>query len=157
MEHLLEPYEYIGETVNVVPEKDDDFLCEFTGKVVGVRGGFLQVRDQEDKVFEVEIKQVTVTKAVPVVRKQPVCPHCGEVGGIAEIDRVAVLVPVQTVTADGTLDFTGESEVDWEFQSPRNNPPKFQCRDCGEECTGEQLIAATWGNKEKKPDEAQQG
>jgi predicted molibdopterin-dependent oxidoreductase YjgC len=73
---------------------------------------------------------------------ETVCPYCGAADTLAEIDRVAVLVPMETVTADGQIEFTGESEVDWECQYPRDNPPEFQCRACGRECSSEAVVEA---------------
>jgi len=63
---MEDPQEYVGETVNVLPTWDDTFF-EFTGKVIGVRRGCLQVRDQDDAVFEVEVGQVTKVTEAPKV------------------------------------------------------------------------------------------
>lgn len=60
METLKDPSDYVGERVIVTPNDCDAFLNEFEGIVIGVRNGFLQVRDQDDDVFEVEISQVSV-------------------------------------------------------------------------------------------------
>ncbi len=59
MEYLIDPYEYVDEIVRVEPHTDDEFLHEFIGIVVGVRNGFLQVRDQDGDVWEVEVSQVS--------------------------------------------------------------------------------------------------
>jgi RNase P/RNase MRP subunit p29 len=63
---MEDPQEYVGETVNVLPTWDDTFF-EFTGKVIGVRRGCLQVRDQDDAVHEVEVGQVTKVTEAPKV------------------------------------------------------------------------------------------
>jgi hypothetical protein len=208
MEHLNDPQEYVGETVNVTPQENDDF-GEFTGKVTGVRHGFLQVRDQDDAVHEVAVGQVTVVPEVPersvppsetelmgaqtaMLRQdgksweeiallyaamlveereeqarainqknraeellrakqategrtmKPVCPNCGEVDSMDEIDRVAVLQKVTSVTAEGKIELVDETgEVDWECQYPRDNPPEFECGECGEKCSEDALVKAT--------------
>lgn len=48
---------YTGLEGTAVPEEDDDFQ-EFWGHCVGIRNGLLQMRDQEDNVFEVYPWQV---------------------------------------------------------------------------------------------------
>lgn len=84
-------------------------------------------------------KQVTEGQAM-----KPVCPHCGEVDSMDEIDRVAVLQKVKSVTAEGKIELVDETgEVDWECQCPRDNPPEFECGECGEKCSEDALIKAT--------------
>jgi len=135
--------EYVGKTVAVVPFWDNTFF-EFTGTVIGVRHGCLQVRDQDDAVYEVEVGQVTVVEAPSTGQAmEPVCPRCGAVNSMSEIDRVAVLQKVQSVTAEGKIELVTEAgNVDWECQYPRDNPPEFQCCECGEECSEDELIEA---------------
>lgn len=60
MNHLVEPEDYVGEFVEVEARPDDEFLNDFQGTVIGVRNGFLQVVDQDDDVWEVEVGQVSV-------------------------------------------------------------------------------------------------
>jgi len=60
MEHLEDLENYVGETMLVIPTDDDDFLNEFEGVVIGIRNGFLQVKDADDDVWEVAKSQVTV-------------------------------------------------------------------------------------------------
>ncbi len=57
--HLIDPEDFVDEQVVVTPNKDDEFLNEFVGTVIGVRHGFLQVRDQDNDVWEVEVSQVS--------------------------------------------------------------------------------------------------
>lgn len=59
MEYLIDPEQFVGMRGNVVPRNDDPFLHEFAGLCIGVRHGYLQVRDAEDDVFEVEVAQFT--------------------------------------------------------------------------------------------------
>lgn len=78
------------------------------------------------------------------MKLRPVCPYCGAADMLFEIDRVAVLQKVQSVTYVGEVELVNEpGEVDWECQYPRDNPPEFQCRECGRECSREQLLSAT--------------
>ena len=60
MDTLIDPEEFVGQDLNVTARADDDFLNDFTGHCIGVRNGFLQVRDQDDDVWEVEVSQVSV-------------------------------------------------------------------------------------------------
>lgn len=61
-----------------------------------------------------------------------------------EIDRVAVLQKVRAVTAEGKIKLVDETgEVDWECQCPRDNPPEFECGECGEKCSEDALVKAT--------------
>ena len=60
MDTLIDPEQFVGLDVTVTPRKDDPFLHEFSGPVIGVRNGFLQVRDADDDVWEVEVSQVAV-------------------------------------------------------------------------------------------------
>ena len=59
MTHLIDPEQFVGMCGNVVPRDDDPFLHEFDGLCTGVRHGFLQVRDMDDEVYEVEVSQFT--------------------------------------------------------------------------------------------------
>lgn len=58
-EHLIDAEEFVGESLNVERREGDDFLNDFSGVCVGVRNGFLQVKDSDDDVWEVEISQVS--------------------------------------------------------------------------------------------------
>lgn len=46
-----------------------DYPFEFEGLCIGVRHGFLQVRDMDDNVHELEIAQFTPNKQQPSVRR----------------------------------------------------------------------------------------
>lgn len=59
MEHIIDPETYVGLKGLVVPKNDDPFFYEFYGTVIGVRKGFLQVRDMDNDVFAVEVSQFT--------------------------------------------------------------------------------------------------
>ena len=59
MEHIVDPETFVGLRGEVMPCEGDPFLHEFNGICIGVRAGFLQVRDAEDNVYEIETKQFT--------------------------------------------------------------------------------------------------
>lgn len=62
MECLEDPENYVGLTVNVTPDNDDDFMHEFQGVVIGTIRGLLKVVDQDDDVWCVTTNQVVVVK-----------------------------------------------------------------------------------------------
>ncbi len=59
MEHMIDPEQFVGLRGTVTPLENDDFFHEFDGLCIGVRHGFLQMRDQDDEVYEVEVRQFT--------------------------------------------------------------------------------------------------
>jgi hypothetical protein len=67
------------------------------------------------------------------------CPKCGAEGCMAEIDVVPGLAKIQGVYGDGTIEWQGETKVDWDNQRPASDPPRFVCLACGEESTREGL------------------
>ena len=68
-----------------------------------------------------------------------VCPKCGEPDQVAELDLIPGTALVRGVKADGSLEWSGETEVDWDGQRPASNPAKFVCRACNEKFTGKAL------------------
>jgi hypothetical protein len=48
----------VGDQVFVIATNEDLFYHDFQGVVVGERNGFIQVRDQDDDVWEVNPLQV---------------------------------------------------------------------------------------------------
>jgi len=64
MEQLVDTEQFVGMRGTVVPRDDDPFLHEFDGLCIGVRHGFLQVRDMDDEVYEVEVAQFTPNEAL---------------------------------------------------------------------------------------------
>ena len=59
MENLIDLEKFVNTTGTVHPLEDDDFTNEFEGTCIGIRHGLLQMRDMEDNVWEVELKQFT--------------------------------------------------------------------------------------------------
>ena len=49
----------VGDKVMVIPNKESAVTHEFVGKIVGFKGGpLIQVKDQDDDVFDCEIDEV---------------------------------------------------------------------------------------------------
>jgi hypothetical protein len=63
MQTLIDPENFVGLRGMATPDPDDDFLQEFEGLCIGTRNGFLQVRDADNDVFEIETSQFTPNKA----------------------------------------------------------------------------------------------
>ena len=51
----------VGAEVDAKP-KDNDFAHEFTGHVISHNKGYIQVRDQENNVFDCDPDQLTLTE-----------------------------------------------------------------------------------------------
>ena len=56
----MDPEIFVGEKIHVTANEDDDFH-DFVGTCIGVRNGFLQVKDQDDDVYEVEVSQISIS------------------------------------------------------------------------------------------------
>ena len=59
MDTLIDPETMVGRKGTVTPNDDDPFNHEFEGYCFRVRKGLLQVRDQDNDVWEVEVSQFT--------------------------------------------------------------------------------------------------
>ncbi len=57
------------------------------------------------------------------------CPRCGG-HDIAEIDILIGRAKVNGITDDGSLDWEGHTDIDWNSQLPKHIPPRFECGDC---------------------------
>lgn len=57
----------IGDRVDVNAEPDDLFLHNFTGTVIGFKDNFVQVKDQDDDVWDCEPDQLTLNSDTSVV------------------------------------------------------------------------------------------
>ena len=47
----------IGDTVFVTAD-GEEIMCDFEGTIVGFKKGYIQVRDQEDNVYDCEPSQI---------------------------------------------------------------------------------------------------
>jgi hypothetical protein len=62
------------------------------------------------------------------------CPICHE-GSLGEVDVIVGLAVVGTIEPDGTLAWAGETKINWDSQVPANDPPVFECLECGRSFT----------------------
>lgn len=85
--------DYVGEEVDVEPFSDDAFAHEFRGTVIGIRNGCLQVRDQDENVWEVLQRQVTLAQPrIPALDKGWMDGEI--VGGNMLTREITIRVPV---------------------------------------------------------------
>lgn len=54
----IQDYFMVGSEVNVTARPDDMFNHDFTGTVIGYKDEFVQVRDQDDDVWDCEPSQL---------------------------------------------------------------------------------------------------
>ena len=68
-----------------------------------------------------------------------VCPKCGTSDRMAQIDLIPGYALIGGVKEDGSLEWAGQTEVDWDMQRPASNPREFVCLACNEKFGGEAL------------------
>lgn len=68
-----------------------------------------------------------------------VCPMCGASDQIAEIDLIPGYALILGAKKDGSIEWGGETEVDWDGQRPASNPREFVCLACNEKFAGEAI------------------
>ena len=68
-----------------------------------------------------------------------VCPKCGEPDCIAQCDLIPGYAKILGVKKDGSIEWGGETEVDWDGQRPASNPREFVCLACNEKFGGEAI------------------
>lgn len=68
-----------------------------------------------------------------------VCPKCGTSDCMAQIDLIPGYARINGVREDGSLEWAGETKVDWDGQRPASNPREFICLACNEKFGGAAL------------------
>lgn len=68
-----------------------------------------------------------------------VCPKCGEADQMAELDLIPGTALILGVKKDGSIEWAGETEVDWDGQRPASNPREFVCLACNEKFEGKAI------------------
>ena len=61
--------------------------------------------------------------------KLAVCPICG--GSLGEIDVLIGLAIASHIDEAGKVEWAGDTEIEWDSQKPKHNPPRFECTGCG--------------------------
>jgi hypothetical protein len=84
-------------------------------------------------------KQSTRAKKSKDAVRSLVCPKCKTPDRIAQVDIIPGYARINGVKEDGTLEWAGETEVDWDGQRPASNPREFVCLACNEKFAGEAI------------------
>lgn len=50
---------------------------------------------------------------------------------IGQVDLVPGLAMIDSVDADGTINWSGSTEIDWNGQRSAHKKPRYQCEKCG--------------------------
>ena len=69
-------------------------------------------------------------KLVNETETVPQCPECNSTS-IGQVDIIFGVAAINAVGVDGTVEFEGETEVNWDSQRPAHNPVRWECMDCG--------------------------
>jgi len=69
--------------------------------------------------------------------KELKCPDCQS--AIARRDIINADALIFGVNEDGSIEWNGSSDIDWDSQRPASNPATYQCRGCGRFFKGEDL------------------
>jgi DNA-directed RNA polymerase subunit RPC12/RpoP len=77
-----------------------------------------------------------------------VCPDCGN-RAIAQMDLIPGLAEIAGVYEDGTIEWVGETDVDWNGQRPASNPAEYVCLACNEKFSFKQLKVEDVNEEEK--------
>ena len=84
------------------------------------------------KTRETDRSSATQTEHVSTAVRSLVCPRCGAPDWIAEIDIIPGYALILGVRDDGSIEWNGQTEVDWNEQGPASNPREFICLACDE-------------------------
>ena len=67
------------------------------------------------------------------------CPACDGDGRLAQIDLIPGYAVIAGLYEDGTIEWDGYTEVDWNMQRPEDNPPEYICMNCSSVFTAKEL------------------
>lgn len=85
---------------------------------------------------------MTKTKSKPQQIKTAVAPQCPECNSTAcgRVDIVYGLAAITEIRADGTVDWTGDTEINWDSQRPAHKVPRLECMDCGHQAPASKFL-----------------
>jgi len=115
---------------------DDDLECGICGDMVEpdkLRDHLVEHNPNALSMEWEDVRNVFREKSIEEddEAKPLVCPECGS-QRMAQIDLIPGYAHIQGVKPDGTIEWAGETEVDWDNQRPASNPPEFVCLACNE-------------------------
>ena len=56
------------------------------------------------------------------------CPVCSS--SLGEIDVLIGYAIFNSIDETGKLEWSGDTQIDWDAQAPQHNPPRFKCMQC---------------------------
>jgi DNA-directed RNA polymerase subunit RPC12/RpoP len=68
------------------------------------------------------------------------CIKCKTDGGLAQVDVVIGYALIDNIRPDGTVEWSGKTDIDWNSQRSKRKPARYICLECSEEFTLEQLL-----------------
>ncbi len=98
------------------------------------------VRDAKGHVTQVDLSATEI----PVV-----CPSCGS-DNVAQADVIPSYTNLRAVRLDGQIEWSGDTDVQWNDQRPASNPPEYLCLSCGEPVDLSTVIAKATRNPKRR-------
>ena len=84
----------------------------------------------------------TKSKPKPIQNETATTPQCPECSGAAvgRVDVVYGIAEITEIRADGTVDWTGDTEINWDSQRPAHKVPRLECMDCGHQAPASKFL-----------------
>ena len=85
---------------------------------------------------------MTKTKSKPLKNETataPQCPNCHSTD-CGRVNVVYGLAMITEIRADGSVDWTGDTEVNWNSQRPAHKVPRLGCRTCGHQAPASKFL-----------------
>ena len=101
-----------------------------------VRNAFALV--PEGAIADVE-PDTTTPSSGPRGFRPLACPACDGDGRMAQIDLIPGYAVIAGLYEDGTIEWDGYTEVDWNMQRAEDNPPQYICMSCSSVFTAKEL------------------
>jgi len=98
------------------------------------------VKDRKGHVIQVDLSATEI----PVI-----CPACGG-DNVAQEDVIPGYARLKSVRLDGQIEWSGDTDVQWDDQRPASDPPAYLCMSCGKSVDLAAVIAKTTRNPTKR-------
>ena len=125
-----------------VPEEDlREHLRQHNPNATGmnwedIRNAFNLVTED---VSEDEDSDTTIPASGPRGFRPLACPACDGDGRLAQIDLIPGYAVIAGLYGDGTIEWDGYTEVDWNMQRPEDDPLQYICLSCSSVFTAKEL------------------
>lgn len=109
-------------------------VCTICGDIVDIDDIRAHLGEHNPNALNLDWEQVRgmfrLGPAEESANTVPVCPSCGAEGRIAQLDIVPGCALIESISADGSIEWAGDTELDWNNQRPASNPREFICLAC---------------------------